>query len=74
MATQVNQVEVMAQKVDEQITELPNQIDAVILREVASDSAVGAALREKIGDTLKQYLGSLSPDQLPQRKEMGNCG
>ena len=59
----------LTQKIEEQITELPNQIYEAILQEVSGDSPVGAALRENNGDTLKGVISRLSTDDMPRFAE-----
>jgi hypothetical protein len=66
---EITEAEALSNQVEKQLGDLPAKVEELILRSIAQDTPVGAALREEGGDTLRSYLGTILPADLPRVAE-----
>lgn len=66
---QVTEAQALSDQIEKQLGDLPEKVEQLILNSIASDTPVGAALRESGGDTLRAYLGAILPSDLPRVAE-----
>ena len=66
---EITEAQALSDQIEKQLGDLPAKVEELILNSIASDTPVGAALRESGGDTLRSYLGTILPSDLPRVAE-----